>query len=300
MNILIAGGSGFLGQALVRHWANDDYHIDLLGRNEPILNWDYFKNNSQSILPNYDLVINLCGANIGNHRWTTKQKINLFQSRIEPTTTLANACAALGEQAPRLFNAGGVGVYGIRHDQLNELTHAVDEYTPLPAQADSFLQKISFAWEYAMQPAIDAQVKVTQLRFAVVLDKQAGALAKMSQPYRYYLGGPIGNGRQAFAWISLHDFCRTFDFLLAHPELQGNINLVAPKCISQNELAHALAKALNKPCFFRTPAWLLKCIFGEMADELLLHGQHVIPTRLLNAGFEFQDPDIDSALKRMY
>ncbi len=138
------------------------------------------------------------------------------------------------------------------------------------------------------------------MRFAVVLDKHGGALPQIAMPFKFFMGGPVGSGRQAFSWISLIDLCRAIEFLIDHDNITGAVNLVAPKCIKQKELAHALGRVLHRPSWLRLPAFIVKLLFGEMGEELLLSGQHVVPTRLLTAGFKYNYPDIDSALEGIY
>ena len=141
---------------------------------------------------------------------------------------------------------------------------------------------------------------MTFLRFGVVLDKKQGALPKMAMPFYLGAGGRIGSGHQVFSWVALTDVVSALLFLLEHPEVIGPVNIVATQAVQQMQFARALAKILQRPCFLPTPAIVLRAIFGQMADELLLSGQHVLPSRLSELGFDFAYPDIEAALRHIY
>lgn len=305
MNILIAGGTGFLGQSLIQCWSGNSWQVDILGRTSgqsPVGNhytWDELAEGKIDIA-HYNVVINLCGSSIGDKRWTAQRKQLLFKSRVDPTATLAEICAASNKK-PHLICASGVGIYGLQKSTTHALPPAFNEYSPLDTQPKAFISQLAYAWEHAAHVAHSAHVPVTHLRLGVILAKDQGALPKMSLPFHYCIGGPVGDGQQPFSWLSLTDFCRAVDFIIEQGEaLLGPVNLVAPHCVRQEELAQSLGHALKRPCRLRTPATLLKLIFGEMAEELLLQGQHVIPSRLLEKGFQFSYPDIDSALESIY
>jgi uncharacterized protein len=311
MNILIAGGTGFIGTALIKHW-HGDHRLTVLGRSIDkikshfsdldkiaAMDWDAFKSKDTAWLEEFDLVINLCGASIGDKRWSKSQKQILLSSRIEPTNKLATALAAC-VKSPRFFSASAVGYYGLQPPVDDSLPDALDEDSKPVEPADDFLSAIGKQWEAACQPALDAGVVVSLLRFGVVLDKSGGALPKIAMPYYVCLGGPMGSGDQPLSWISLNDLIRAFDFLLAYPEVSGPINMTAVQCVKQKEFAHSLGRALHRPAFLPMPGPVVELLFGQMGRELLLSGQHVIPTRLLKAGFEFQYPDLDSALTDIY
>jgi uncharacterized protein (TIGR01777 family) len=137
---------------------------------------------------------------------------------------------------------------------------------------------------------------VLHLRFAVVLGQGGGVLSRLLPSFQLGLGGKIGTGKQAFSWVHIDDLGRVIEYLLQHPELHGAVNIVAPECVSQQNFAKILAKVLHRPAFVTTPAWLLRQIFGEMAQELLLSGQHVKPTRLTEMGYTFLYPTLEQAL----
>lgn len=281
MRILIAGGSGYIGQHLARHLLRENHTVTVLGRNlsqlqaqfrdvasMQLMDWSALMSRDNP-LGDYDVVINLCGANIGEKRWSDQRKQELIESRVQPTRTLAELCMQAGDVAPRLLNASAIGIYG-----------------------EGFLAQIGHAWEEATACAPN----VVQMRFAVVLSYDGGALKKMHLPFLLGLGGPIGDGNQPFTWISLTDLLNAISFIIAHPEISGPINLVAPVCMTQREFAKAFAHALHRPSFMITPAFMIKLIFQEMGEQLLLKGQTVYPQRLIDLGFKFKHPTIHSAV----
>jgi uncharacterized protein (TIGR01777 family) len=312
MKIIIAGGTGFIGQAMVQYFANKKYQCAIIGRSEKkikkifgdkvkAITWEQILAHGSDEIKTADAIINLTGANIGEKRWTEKRKIEIIESRIIPTRILAELCAKLGKNSPPLLNASAVGVYGLQPSVSSGLPPALDETKLLDFETPpDFLAKIGQEWELATMPAKEAGVRVVNMRFGVVLGKSGGVLTKLKIPFLFFIGGPVGNGQQPFSWVALTDLLRAVEFLLAHPEIVGPVNIVAPQCVTQKELAKALGKALHRPSFMTTPGFILKLVYGQMADELLLRGQHVIPSVLPKYGFKFQYPNIQSALNATF
>lgn len=312
MKIIIAGGTGFIGQATVPYFLNKGYQCVVVSRSKnkvkkifddsvKAVTWEELANSSNHDIKTADLIINLTGENIGAKRWTAARKEELVNSRVIPTRILAEFCAELGKNSPPLFNAGGVGIYGLQPASPQGLPPGMDERTPLNYDhPSSFLETIGQLWEQATQPAKDAGVRVVNMRFGVVLGKHGGVLKQLQLPFNLFIGGPIGNGQQPFSWVALADLLRAIEFLFEHPKITGPVNIVSPKCVTQKEFAKALGNALHRPSFVKTPAFILELIFGQMAKELLLSGQHVYPKILLEYGFEFHFADIDIALKNLF
>lgn len=301
MNILICGASGFVGQALVKT-LKDQHALTLLGRNinklkktfgdhQPCMTWD---NLTQETLKIFDAVINLAGENIGDKRWSSARKKAILQSRVSTTQKLATLCARLGEHSPRLLNTSAIGVYGLSENTV------FDEHSTLPKPPCDFLSEVGQAWEAALLPAIEANVNVTIMRFAVVLSPEGGAMKKLLPSFKLGFGAVLGSGQQAFSWIALEDLTRAISFLLDHPQQHGVFNLVADEVVIQKQFAEKLACTLHRPCFMRMPAGAVKALFGQMGDELLLQGQHVKNTRLASAGFRFKYPTLNDALKDFF
>lgn len=298
MNILIAGASGFIGTVLANH-LSQSHKITVLGRQlerlESIfskdiskLTWDNLKLHDAK---QYDLVINLSGSSIGDKRWSSAVKNELIESRTRSNQQLVEWL--INHHAkPRFFCANAVGIYGAQ-----ELSTApFDEESPLPLSSNDFLQQIGLVWEQSLKTAIDAGISVTTLRFGVVLKKGCGMLKKLELPFRLGLGSVLGNGNQTLSWVYYKDLINAIDFLIAHQHLTGPVNITSPYPITQREFAQQLAKALKRPLFLKTPGPIIKIIFGEMGDYLLLKGQRVEPTRLNELGFKFTYPRIEAAL----
>lgn len=298
MNILITGATGLIGTALVNHFSKQ-HELTLVGRSRKkmqskfsdqytIVTWDELKNQGEATIQNQDIIINLAGENIGAKRWSKTQKQKIIESRVHATRCIAEICARL-DKPPRILNASAVGVYGFSDSTV------FSEQSILKTP-ECFLSTVGIAWEQALLPAEMTHVPVVKMRFGVVLSKEGGALKKMLPAFQLGLGAVLGNGQQFFSWIALTDLIRAIDFLILHPEITGPVNMVSPGVISQKDFASALAYALHRPRFMRFPAWFIHFLFGQMGDELLLHGQSVKSEKLLQAGFSFQYENIARAL----
>ena len=302
MKILIAGATGMIGQALVTAWQGQ-HDITVLGRDRVKLKKSFpnLKKMTWAQLDSattFNVVINLAGANIGQGRWTAKRKQMILQSRVQTTKRLAKWCAS-ETNPPRLLNASAIGVYGLLKTTTEQERHVFDEQSSVPNPPQDFLAKVAVTWEQALLEAEQAGVPVTKMRFGVVLTKHGGALAKMLPTFKLGLGGPIGTGEQPFSWVALSDVVRALTFLLEHPALTGPINIVAPAVVSQQQFAKTLGKILHRPTIMRLPAWLVKALFGQMGEELLLNGITVQAKRLTAAGFHFSHNTLEQALLDM-
>lgn len=304
MKIVVCGATGFIGRQLVPTLLANHHDILVIGRdtrhakdifkqNVSYLNWDQLE---QASPDDFDAVINLSGQNIADGRWTTKSKANIKQSRVISTQKIASWCLKAKDKKPHLYNASAIGIYGLQPVQAN-LPEALTEKSHIPlGHPTDFLSDVGQAWEGAANPAIDAELPVTFMRFAVVLKRGEGILKKLELPFGCGLGNILGSGNQAFTWIDIDDLIGAIIFLLNHPEITGAVNLCAPQCVSQRDFAKALASIMHRPLFLTMPASLVKLLFGQMGEELLLGGQHVYPERLKQLGFEFLYPDLNSAL----
>jgi len=306
MKICIAGGTGFIGQALTRHLLQTGHKITIIGRDKQriqkifdpsiqALSWQELESQGKQALMDTDVIVNLSGASIADKRWSASYKETIFSSRITATQLLASLCAELQttSQSPALLNASAVGVY----PAYNQLQDQSDNEEQAIREPKSFLQRVAVGWESACEPAVAANCRVVKMRFAPVLSKTGGLLAKMLLPYRLGLGATSGNGLQPFPWISLTDICQVIDWLINHPEISGAVTCVSPERINQKTFSHALAQSLHRPHFMRIPGSLLRLGLGEMADELLLTGADVNCNKLLESSFQFQHPTIKDFLK---
>lgn len=312
MGRIVAGGTGFIGRALVNHWLIAGHNVAVISRDpskvkrlfgERVTAWHWSELTTQLLptLKNYQLIVNLAGASIAGQRWTEQRKQAIKASRIEATQKLAELCAQLGEQSPALFNANGVGIYGHQSPVKVGLPPALDENTQIDfSSAPDFLAEVGREWEKALSAAERARVRVVKMRFGVVLSKLGGALPQMAFPFKFGLGGLIGSGQQPISWITRVELMAIIEFLIARPEISGPINVVAPECVTQAYFAKTLGKVLKKPAFVRMPAVVLRMMLGQMADELLLNGQHVQPGRLQQLGYAFHHPTLLIALQSIY
>jgi uncharacterized protein len=303
MNLLIAGGSGFIGKELI-HALSIKHTITVLGRNmkrleaslPPTINKLTWDNLASHDAHRYDLIINLSGSNIGAKRWSDSVKKELIESRVETNKQLIKWLIQ-HKAKPRFFCANAIGIYGAKETS----TESFDEEHPLPSSAaGDFLQHIGLAWEESLKPAVDSAIPVTTLRFGVVLKKGQGMLKKLELPFRCGLGSILGRGHQMLSWIDSQDLVNAVLFLIERPELTGPFNITTPHPVTQKEFAHQFAKVLKRPLFFKTPSWFINTLFGEMGEYLLLKGQKVVPKRLTELGFKCTYAHLESALKHEY
>ncbi|MFP2770315.1 TIGR01777 family oxidoreductase [Oceanisphaera sp. KMM 10153] len=293
MNILLTGGTGFIGHRLMSH-LRPHHHITVLSRTPnkvyQRLGHDIKALSSLDLLDNldnFDAVINLAGEPIADKRWTQVQKERICQSRWQITRQLVEKLKA-GQQPPSVLISGSaVGFYGRQDDAL------VDEDSRPNVE---FSHEVCARWEQLAQVAESEQTRVCRIRLGMVLGAEGGALKKMLPGYRLGLGGPIGSGKQYMSWIHIEDVVKLILFLLEHDECNGPFNATAPEPITNEHFSRNLAQVLGKPHFARIPAWAMRLLLGEMAD-LLLTGQRVMPVRLQQAGFHFRYPTLDKALK---
>lgn len=304
MQILIAGGSGFIGQHLVKHWSSE-HTIAIIGRDKSKLQqlfskqvtsycWDELERiNAQEL----DIVINLCGYNIGEKRWSDAVKKQIIDSRVKTTETLINWLAKSNAK-PHFYCANAIGLYGLQDDPA---TPPKTEDSPIESDnPPDFLTKVAVLWKQAAEKAHKHDIPLTITCFGVVLAKGEGMLKKLVTPFYLGLGSIIGSGKQNISWIHIDDVVKSYDYLVQHPEITNIINLCSPNPVSQKVFAKSLAKAVNRPLFLKTPEFLIKAMLGEMGECLILKGQSVIPKRLLSLDFEFSHPTIDLALQTEY
>lgn len=304
MNILIAGASGFIGTELVKA-LQDSHSITVVGRSIATLEKTFVSNIKKATwqdldkldLKQFDAVINLSGSNIGDARWSPKVKAELINSRVATNTALIQALIKQNAQ-PRYLCANAVGIYGV---QTNGDRNAFDEHSKIDfSKPKDFLSEIGIAWQQALTPAIDNGMSVTSLRFGVVLKRRKGMLKKLELPFYLGLGSTLGDGEQVLSWIDSEDLVAAILFILQHPEITGPINLTSPHPVSQKEFAQTFAKVLHRPLILKTPASIIKLMFGEMGEFLLLKGQRVLPKRLQESGFEFKYPSLPQSLIKEY
>jgi uncharacterized protein (TIGR01777 family) len=302
MNITIAGGTGFIGHALIDALVARGDSVTLLTRSESsaktrwgsrikIVAWDGKTTGEWAkSINSVDAVINLSGENIAAGRWTAARKLALVKSRIDSTRALVCAISQATTRPKVLVNASAVGFYG----DVPEGT--VTESSP---QGNGFLSALCAQWEREALAAEPLGVRVALPRIGIVLEEGGGALAKMALPFKLFAGGPLGSGRQGFPWIHRDDIISGILFLLDHQTISGPVNFAAPGPVNNKEFSAALGRALGRPSWAPAPSFAIKLALGEMAD-MLLGGQLVAPKKLIDAGYQFKFPDADSALRAIF
>ncbi|MBI3313969.1 MAG: TIGR01777 family protein [Candidatus Omnitrophica bacterium] len=296
MKIVVSGGTGFVGHALVQELSQKGHQIILLSRkpsNHPSqpsvisLVWDAKTLGTWADQINgADAVINLSGEPLVQKRWSKKQKEILVSSRIDSTRVLVDAIRKASQRPRLLMNASAVGYYGPVE------SGTVTENFP---KGKGFLEDTCEAWEKEALKAESLAVRVVCTRFGIVLEKDGGALAKMLPPFKFFIGGPLGSGRQWLPWIHRDDVIGAILFCIGNPNISGPANFTAPNPETMKDFCKALGKALGRPSWAPVPAFVLKILLGEMS-EVLLTGQKAVPEKLLRAGYAFRYPNLNEAL----
>lgn len=282
MRILLTGGTGFIGANLARALQDRGDEVVLVSRGGPV-RWDAV----EIEVARADAVVHLAGEPVAGGRWTPERLERIRASRVETTGRIARAVAQ-AERRPRvLVSASAVGIDGMRRDDV-----VCDEGSPA---GEDVLARVCVAWEQAADAAREAGVRVVHPRIGIVLGR-GGALAKMAGPFRWFVGGPIGDGTQWMSWIHVGDVVRAL-LRLIDDDLAGPVNLVAPAPVTMNEMSRALGRALGRPSALRVPAAALRLALGEGLAQVLLTGQRVAPRRLEQVGFAFDFPAIEEALR---
>ena len=293
MHILITGGSGFLGTALIQRLLQDQHSITVTSRqpeqfplSHPLLTVTTLK--KLESIGYADIVINLAGAGIADKRWSEQRKTDLLQSRLQTTQALINWFKQLAVKPQQFLSGSAIGWYG-PHDNnvLNETSTAHAGFTHALCQQ----------WEQCALQAQELGISTTLLRTGVVLDQSGGMIARLKPIYQLGFGGKIGSGQQWMSWISREDWINAVLFLMQHP-IAGPVNLVAPSPVTQAQFAKDFAYALHRPAWLPMPTFMAKLAFGEMS-HLFLDSQKIMPERLIQAGFNFQHPDLPRALSQL-
>jgi uncharacterized protein (TIGR01777 family) len=290
--VAISGSSGLIGSAIARRVERTGGEVRRLVRRPAHapgeISWNPERGFIDSAaLDGVDAVINLAGENLAQ-RWTDEAKRRIRDSRVRSTKLLSKTVATLARK-PRAFLSGSaIGIYGNRGDEI------LDESSSL---GDDFLASVCKDWEAAAEPAMDAGVRLVHLRTGIVLSRDGGALPKILLPFKLGVGGRLGSGRQWMSWIALADYVDAIAFLLANETIHGPVNMVSINPATNDEFAHTVARVLGRPAIVPVPGFAMKLMLGEMAEDTVLASQRVAPRRLVDAGFGFNHPTLESALR---
>ncbi|MEW6092685.1 MAG: TIGR01777 family oxidoreductase [Chloroflexota bacterium] len=296
MKILITGGSGLIGKALTRSLLADGHSVWVLTRRDPapasamqgltLVHWDGRTTSGWGhLVSGMEAVINLAGEPLARWPWTKSQKKRFWDSRVHAGEAVTEAIRLASPRPKVLIQASGINHYGLRGAPA-------DESTP---PGNDFLARLSVAWEDATKEVESLGVRRCVIRTAVVLARGGGLFPLMALPVRIFLGGPLGSGQQTVPWIHLEDEIGAIRFLLENEKASGPYNLIAPEAVTSAGFNRLLAKALRRPYWFPTPAFLLKIVLGEMS-VLVLEGRAASPKRLLEAGYQFRLGKLEEAL----
>ena len=286
MKVLITGASGLIGSHLSSFLSTNGHTVFPLSlrgekRNKELL----------SLLNNeaFDAVVHLAGENVAQ-RWTPEKMAAIKDSRIQGTTILCTALAKTNRRPEVLICASGIGFYGNRGNEL------LDEKSQ---RGRGFLADVCEEWEEASQIAAKAGIRVVNLRIGVVLSKEGGALAKMLLPFEMGAGGSIGSGQQYMSWIDIDDVVGAIYYIMTNKSLSGPVNIVAPRAVTNAEFTKAFGRVLNRPTLIPIPPFALRLLFGKMADELLIAGQKVIPSKLHASDYKFKYLELEPSLRHV-
>ena len=300
MKVVIFGGTGFVGRSLADELLTNGYYVLVVTRNRQkivkdlvskvkIIEWD---NNSPlssiSELFEADVVVNLAGESIGNRRWSNSVKQEILASRIRTTRAIVSAINDGIIKPKVLISASAIGYYGSRQGE---------EITEIEETGQDFLAQVCRDWENEAYKAQSDLTRVATIRIGVVLGRE-GALNRMITPFKFYIGGPLGTGNQWLSWIHITDLTRIIRFVVENHELTGPVNATAPVPVTMKEFSQVLGEVMNKPSWLPIPPWILKIALGQMS-EMLLHGQRVVPKKIIDGGFEFRFSKLKVALENV-
>ncbi|ODA40826.1 TIGR01777 family oxidoreductase [Desulfosporosinus sp. BG] len=298
MNVLIFGGTGFVGRSLTGQLLAYGYQVYVVTRNSrktaislgnkvQLIEWDNISPLSSIYkLPEIDVVINLAGESIGNRRWSKSVKQEILASRIRTTGAIVTAINNHTIRPNVLISASAVGYYGPRQDE---------EITESEEAGQDFLAQVCREWENETNKVQSNLTRVVTIRIGVVLGNE-GALNRMLMPFKFYIGGPLGTGMQWLSWIHIQDLASMVRFIVENKEVNGPVNASAPESVRMRDFCKVLGEVLNRPSWLPVPEVLLKIVLGQMA-EMLIHGQRVVPRKILGADFVFRFPKLRAALE---
>jgi uncharacterized protein (TIGR01777 family) len=299
--IIITGATGLIGRKLCSKLLEQGNEITIFTRNpetakkiirgaKKYVKWNYNKPEEwKDYLNETDSVIHLAGTNLGAKRWSNEFKKELFNSRIESTRQLVNVINKCSDKPKSFVTASAVGYYGDGGDEV-----LIEKSNP----GKDFLSNLCYEWEKEAEKIEDQNVRRVSLRIGLTLSNEGGVLKKLLPPFKIFLGGPLGNGKQWFPWIHIEDLINIIIHAIKTDSLLGPVNIASPGIVRMNDFATSIGKVLQRPSFFQVPKFILKIAVGEFADAII-SGQKVSVDKLLKSGFNFRFVDLENALKNL-
>lgn len=302
MKAIITGATGFIGRALCKNLVEAGYDVlaltrnrskgrELLGNQVAVVEWDGKSAEGwERCADGADAIVNLAGESISSGRWTRAKKERILRSRLDAGKAVVDAIRRVEKKPSVVIQSSGIGYYGSRSDEI------IDESSPV---GTGFLSEVAQKWEGSTKDVESFGTRQVIIRTGVVLGTDGGALPRLLTPFRLFVGGPLGGGRQWFPWIHVYDEVSAIRFLIEREDLAGAFNLTAPEPLTMKDFCRVLGKVMKRPSWLAVPGFLLRLMFGEMAKEALLPGQRALPRKLLEAGYSFQYPHTESALQQI-
>ncbi|MBZ5482174.1 TIGR01777 family protein [Priestia megaterium] len=297
MKIVIAGGTGFVGKALTKHFLTQKHYVYILTRNadkaarDPKLKYvEWMQENSQpeEHVEGADVFINLAGVSLNSGRWKDERKKAIVESRLSSTQEILRIMAALPEKPSLYVNASAVGYYG---------TSTTETFTEAsPSMGTDFLAETVKKWENEALKAMELNIRTVLTRFGVILGKDGGALPSTALPYKLFAGGTVGSGEQWMSWVHLQDVVKIIDYCIHTEQIEGPVNVTAPNPVQMKEFGKTIGKVLNRPHWMPVPSFGLQLLMGEMS-MIILKGQRVLPEKLIQQNYIFTYTVLEDALR---
>ncbi|MFC0525584.1 TIGR01777 family oxidoreductase [Pontibacillus salicampi] len=300
MNILLSGGTGFIGQALVRYFGQQGHHMYVLTRqnkeNEQHITYvKWLQANTGEVMffsdKAIDVCINLAGEPIHNERWTEEKKEKILTSRIQATRQMIRIVQNMQTKPHTFIQGSSIEYYGYADEESFS-----DKSLPL---LNSFPSEVCEIWENTFLLLNDPSIRKVTARMGVVLDHHRGTLEKLVLPYRYFMGGKVGSGEQWLSWIHSYDLVRLYHHIIDNRNITGPVNATSPNPVTMNDFGDIVSEKLHRPNWLPLQEWLLKLIYGEMS-EFIIYGKHVHPSKLTQNGFRYLYPKLENALSEIF
>ena len=297
MRIAITGATGMIGGKLTAFLLAQGHQIAVISRGPvhppqtSVIRWDPATNDIDARqLEGFDVIIHLAGSNVGEY-WSPAYKKSILESRVLSTTLLCETLLKVVSKPKLLISASAIGFYGNHPPEV-----VLDEHSPV---GKGFLADVCRQWEAATDLLQSTGVRIVRMRLGVVLSKAGGALNKMWVPFQSGIGGILGSGRQMMSWVAIDEIHYVVDYLIKTDSLSGAVNVVSPQAVSNAQFTKILGNVLHRPTVLPVPSFVIRMLFGEMGQNLLLEGAHVVPRRLQDSGYQFHFADLKAALEKV-